>query len=66
MNLYAPKDEEKMGRDSRVEEHKKIFFGDWFKKYYVLVSYCKYLTIWRRDLNKSDAYSEKASIYKDF
>jgi hypothetical protein len=28
MNLYAPKDEEKMGRDSRVEEHKKIFFGD--------------------------------------
>ena len=27
-NIYAPKPEEKMGRDSRLEEHKKIFFGD--------------------------------------
>lgn len=28
MNLYAPKPEEMVGRDSRLEEHKRIFFGE--------------------------------------
>jgi hypothetical protein len=28
MNLYAPKQEEMLGRDSRLEEHKRIFFGE--------------------------------------
>lgn len=28
MNLYAPKPEEMIGRNSRLEEHKKIFFGE--------------------------------------
>ena len=27
-NIYAPKPEEKLGRDSRLEEHRKIFFGE--------------------------------------
>ena len=27
-NIYAPKPEEKIGRNSRLEEHRKIFFGE--------------------------------------
>ena len=27
-NIYAPKPEEQIGRNSRLEEHKKIFFGE--------------------------------------